>query len=121
MRKILIVEDEPVLRDTYQLILSSQPYICDVAENGKVALEMTKNNDYDLILLDVMMPVMNGVKFIEKMDNLDDMKSKIIVMSNLSLGKEIDHIQKLGIQKNIVKSDISPTQLVSLVRLQLAT
>ena len=117
----MIVEDEEILRETYQFILSSQPYICDVAENGKVALEMVKENTYDLILLDIMMPVMNGIKFIEEVSELDDVQSKIVVMSNLSSGKEIEQIHALGIQKNIVTSDISPGQLVSLVRLQLAT
>ncbi|HTK39312.1 MAG TPA: response regulator [Patescibacteria group bacterium] len=119
MRKILIVEDDPILRDSYHLILSSQPYVCHVAENGKVALDMIKKTNYDLVLLDIMMPVMNGVELLENLDNLDEMKSKIVIMSNLSSGKEIERTQELGIQQNVVKSDTSPSQLISLVRLQL--
>ncbi|MDB5187172.1 MAG: DNA-binding response regulator VicR [Candidatus Saccharibacteria bacterium] len=116
MRKILLVEDEPILRETYGIILSTQPYETDYAENGKDALELCKNKQYDLILLDVMMPVMGGVEFIKSLDNLDEMKSKIIVMSNLSSGKEVEEAAQLGIQKHLLKSDISPSQLISEIR-----
>lgn len=116
MRKILLVEDEPVLKDAYQIILSTQPYLCDYAENGKVALEMCKQKDYDLILLDIMMPVMNGIQFLEQVDDPDRIKPKVIVMSNLSGGKEIDRVRELGVQKAILKSDTSPNQLISLIR-----
>jgi len=115
MRKILLVEDEPVLKDAYQIILSTQPYLCDYAENGKEALEMCKKKDYDLILLDIMMPVMSGIEFLETIEDVD-IKSKIIVMSNLSGGKEIDRVRELGVQKVILKADTSPNQLTSLIR-----
>ena len=73
MRKILLVEDEPILRETYQIILSTQPYRCDVADNGKVALEKCETQDYDLILLDLMMPTMKGVEFLENFKKLEEM------------------------------------------------
>lgn len=116
MRKILLVEDEPILRETYLLILSTQPYICDAAENGRVALEMSKKKKYDLVLLDIMMPEMDGVEFLESLNDPDYIKSKVIVMSNLSAGAQIDKINELGVQKSILKSDISPRQLISTVR-----
>ncbi len=116
MRKILLVEDEPVLKDAYQIILSTQPYLCDFAENGKEALEMCAAKDYDLILLDIMMPVMNGIEFLENLNNPDYIQSKVIVMSNLSGGKEIDRIRELGVQRIILKADTSPSQLISMIR-----
>lgn len=116
MRKILLVEDEPVLRETYEMILSTQPYLCDYAENGRVALELCKNKKYDLILLDIMMPEMNGIEFLENIENIGDIKSKVIVMSNLSTGNEITRVRELGIQKSLLKSDLSPKQLISAIR-----
>ena len=116
MRRILLVEDEPVLRETYQIILSTQPYICDVATDGKMALELCAKNDYDLILLDLMMPIMNGVEFLEHYDKLEEMKSRIIILSNLSSGAELDRAYDLGVQKNLVKSDLSPTDLINAIR-----
>lgn len=116
MRKILLVEDEPLLRETYQIILSTQPYESDFAENGKEALEKCQSKKYDLILLDIMMPVMSGIEFIKSLDNIDEMKSKIIIMSNLSSGKEIDEAHELGVQKYLLKSNVSPTQLIAEIR-----
>lgn len=116
MRKILLVEDEPMLRETYQMILSTQPYESDYAENGKEALDKCNHKKYDLILLDIMMPVMNGIEFIKSLDNLNEMKSKIIIMSNLSSGKELDEAYDLGIQKHLLKSNVSPTQLIAEIR-----
>ena len=119
MRKILLVEDEPILRETYQIILSTQPYETDYVQNGKEALEKCKTKKYDLILLDIMMPVMNGIEFLKSIDNIHDLKSKIIIMSNLSSGKEIDQARDMGIQKHLLKSNISPSQLISEIRYHL--
>lgn len=121
MRKLLIVEDESILRETYQLILSTQPYLCDVASDGKEALELCKVKSYDLILLDLMMPIMDGVEFLESYNDLDGVKSKVIVLSNLSSGKEVDRALELGAEKNFVKSDLSPSQSIALVRYELDT
>lgn len=116
MRKILLVEDEPILRESYQIVLSTQPYETDFVENGKEALEMCKAKEYDLILLDIMMPVMSGIEFLKCVDDIHELKSKIILMSNLSSGKEIDQAREMGIQKHLLKSNISPSQLISEIR-----
>lgn len=119
MRKILIVEDELVLRETYQIILSTQPYACDVAADGKEALDKCEDKKFDLILLDLMMPVMNGVEFLENYKQLNEMKSKIIILSNLSSGKEISRARELGVHRNLVKSELSPKQLIATIRYEL--
>lgn len=116
MRRVLVVEDDPILRDVYQTILATQPYICDIATNGQEALEKCRNNSYDLILLDLMMPVMNGVDFLESYEDIEAMKSKIIILSSLSSGKELERARELGVHKSLVKSDVSPTQLINTIR-----
>lgn len=119
MRRILVVEDEPILRETYEMILSTLPYDFDVAGDGQAALDKCRDNNYDLILLDIMMPVMDGIEFLENYDQLDKMKSKIIILSNLSHGKELIRANQLGVTKNFVKADLSPKQLVSAIRFEL--
>ena len=119
MRKILLVEDDPMLREAYQMLLSTQPYDSDFAENGQVALEKCQAKQYDLILLDIMMPVMNGIVFIKNLPNLEEMRSKIIIMSNLSSGKEIEEANELGVQKHLLKANVSPAQLISEIRYHL--
>jgi DNA-binding response OmpR family regulator len=117
MRKILIVEDEDVLRESYEMIISTEPYQIDVAKNGQEALDKCKGMKYDLILLDLMMPVLDGVGFLER---FDDEETKIIILSNLSSGDELEKALRMGAQANIVKASLSPRELLSRVRYEIA-
>jgi CheY-like chemotaxis protein len=119
MRKILVVEDEPLLRETYQLILSTQPFAVDVAENGKVALQKCEEGEYDLILLDLMMPVLNGVQFMEQFMPSAPSKTRVIILSNLSGGPELEAAMRLGAVQSALKASLSPKDLISLVRYDL--
>lgn len=62
--KILIVEDNPVLRENLVFLLTKFSFLCESAENWKVALDKVSSYKYDLIILDVNMPVMNGKEFL---------------------------------------------------------
>ena len=63
--KILLAEDNELNQRLTKLLLEEMKFDCDVAENGKVALEMLKKNKYDLLLLDMQMPVMDGEETLE--------------------------------------------------------
>lgn len=121
MHKILIVEDEEILRDAYELVLSTQPYQIDVAQNGQEAMNFCQKTTYDLILLDIMMPVMSGVEFLKKFLPGAPNKTRIIMLSNLSSGEELEETIKLGVTRNVLKSDVSPKQLIALVRYEIDT
>lgn len=121
MRKILVVEDEPELRDTYELILSTEPYDVNVASNGKQALELCKDKSYQLILLDLMMPIMDGVQFLENFKVEEHPHTKIIIISNLSMGEMLNKALELGAQRSVVKADLTPKELLSLVRYEVTT
>jgi CheY-like chemotaxis protein len=116
MRKILIVEDEEVLREGYDTILSTEPYIIDTASNGKAALKKFKEKRYDLILLDLMMPVMDGLAFLRKLTKLEDDLPKILLLTNLAFGKDIDEALSLGVHGVIIKANLSPKQLLAKIR-----
>ena len=121
MRKILVVEDEPELRDTYELILTTEPYEVSVATNGKRALELCQHKSFDLILLDLMMPIMDGVQFLEAFHADDHPSTKIIIISNLSMGEMLSRAMQLGAQRSVVKADLTPKELLSLVRYEVTT
>lgn len=120
MRKILVVEDEPDLRDTYQLILTTEPYEVSLADNGKVALDICEKKNFDLILLDLMMPIMDGVQFLEKFKATDHPKTKVIIISNLSMGDMLTKALQLGALRSVVKADLTPKQLINLVRYEVS-
>jgi CheY-like chemotaxis protein len=122
VRKILLVEDENALRDAYTLILSSQPYDLHIAANGQEALEKCMKHVYDLVLLDLMMPVLSGVGFLEKFSAAQHFeRTKIILLSNLSSGKDLTKAMAYGVRRNVLKADISPKQLLSIIRYELDT
>jgi CheY-like chemotaxis protein len=119
MRRILLVEDEPPLRDVYRMILSTQPYDFDVAVNGQDALDKCAQKEYDLILLDLMMPVLDGVGFLERFVTDHRPPVKVIILSNLSSGHDLSKAMALGAYRSVLKADLSPKQLLSIVRYEL--
>jgi DNA-binding response OmpR family regulator len=116
-KKILIVEDERNLNEAYQMILENQGYEIFAAYDGTEALEMTKDFEPDLILLDLRMPTMGGVEFLKKYNlKKDHPKVKVVIFSNLDTQKEIDEAYKLGAEKYMLKAWASPKELVQLVK-----
>ncbi len=116
--KILLVEDEEILRDAFSLILSTLPYEADTAANGEIALKLCQDNEYDLIFLDLMMPVMNGVDFLKEFTKKQS-TSKVIIMSNLSSSRLLDAAREYNVHRSILKSDISPATLIALIHEEL--
>lgn len=114
--KILVVEDEQTLNEAYEMILSKSGYEVEVAHDGEEALERAKKFEPDLILLDLRMPKLNGIGFLEKYD-LPKLhpKVKVIVFSNLDTQSEIDEAYKLGAQRYILKAWASPKELLNIV------
>ena len=58
--RILVADDEPDIRNVLNLLLTTHGYTVDEAENGQRAVEMVQTTEYDLIIMDIMMPVMSG-------------------------------------------------------------
>ena len=117
MPKILIVEDENMLREVYTTLFSMENYEVMSAPNGKEGLKLLKKFKPDLIVLDLLMPVMNGIEFLEKAQLKKNYPAiKVLVLSNLSDPKTINKITKLGVSDYKLKASLSPVQLASAVR-----
>jgi CheY-like chemotaxis protein len=115
--KLLVVEDDVAIREAFSIILNlSGIYDITTAENGQIALDLCVNNTYDLILLDIMMPVLDGPGFLKEYTALypSDV-TKIIIMSNLSSGSELSITQDYGVEKSVLKSSLTPEKLMSIV------
>ena len=117
MAKILIVEDEKVLNEAYELVLKKEGYAVSCAFNGEEALAYVKKDKFDLILLDLRMPKIDGVEFLKRSDPAKNFPStKIIVFSNYDDQKEVDDAIKHGATRYILKAWSSPSELVKIVR-----
>lgn len=113
MPTILIVEDDKALHAAYKTILSKEKYDVLSAYNGREALEIADNKSVDLILLDINMPKMNGIEFLENYKNSNG--TKVIVFSNLDSEKEINKVYELGANRYILKAWASPLELIKIV------
>ncbi len=112
MANILIVEDDKALNDAYKLILNKEGHKVIVARDGEDGLEKLASYKPDLILLDLLMPKLDGLGFLTKYrEEYPDQTAKVVVLTNLDQDAEINQALKLGAYKYIVKARTSPKQL----------
>lgn len=120
--KVLIVEDEAILREAYRSVLELEGFTVSEATDGRDALAKLPSFDPDIILLDILMPEMDGPTFLKKSKLKQTYpKTKVIAFSNLSEPQKIDDMLKLGAHEHMLKSSLSPKELVETIRRLLAT
>lgn len=110
-KSILIVEDEKAIAKALELKLSRTGFDVKVAHDGLQAVARYKEGPLDLILLDLIIPELDGFGVLEELQKLNN-KTPIIVLSNLSQGEDKERTTKLGAQGYYVKAD---TPLVDLI------
>lgn len=117
MARILIVEDDPLMLRMYQKVFTLEKYEVDIAENGEEALEKVRTYKPTLILMDIMMPKMNGLDALDKLKaNPDTAQIPVIMLTNLAGQKDAEEALLKGAVKYIVKSEHDPKQVVDLVK-----
>lgn len=116
-KTLLIVEDDPLMNRMYQKIFKFEQYSVETAANGEEGLEKARKIKPTLILLDIMMPKMNGLQVLEKLKNDPDTKGiPVIMLTNLAGEKDAESALLKGAVKYIVKSEHDPKQVVSMVK-----
>ena len=92
MARILIVEDDPLMSRMYQKIFIFEKYDVDMAANGEEALEKIRTNRPTLILLDIMMPKLNGLQVLDKLKSDPDTKAiPVVILTNLASEKDAEN------------------------------
>jgi len=111
-----LAEDEEILRMLVTDTLEDEDYEVDEAEDGQQALELAIKNDYDLIVLDYMMPMLTGLEVIEAIRNkLNNKSVKILMLSAKSQSYEQEKIIQAGADYFMAKP-FSPLQLLEKVK-----
>ncbi|MBU1163963.1 response regulator [Patescibacteria group bacterium] len=111
-KKILIVEDEAFLLDLYQAKLVKEGFEVVTCINGEEGIACVIDHSPDLILLDILMPKVDGFGLLEEIKKLPGTKKiPVIIFSNLSQKEQIDKGLKLGAASYIVKTSVTPAQL----------
>jgi DNA-binding response OmpR family regulator len=120
-KKILVVEDDGVLRDVLMEKLKTEGYIPVGAEDGEVAMQKMKVEKPDMVLLDILMPKKDGMEVLEDMNSDEDLKNiPVIVISNSGQPVEIERAKNLGAKDFLVKAIFDPSEVLEKVEKVLA-
>ena len=112
MKTILLVEDDSFLIDIYSTKFKEAGFEVSVAEDGEEALRKIQEEKPDLLLLDIVLPHIDGFEMLEKIKNQNLKGFKIVVLSNLGRKDDIDKGMRLGVDKYLVKAHLTPSEVV---------
>lgn len=114
---LLIVEDDPLMSRMYQKIFSFEGYNVVTAIDGQDGLEKATKEKPSLILLDIMMPKMNGLEVLDKLKVNPDTKTiPVVMLTNLAGTQDAEHALSKGAVKYIIKSEHEPKQVANMVK-----
>ncbi len=110
-KKVLLVEDFPIIQSLYSGALENHGFEVDVVADGKDALVKVQSQVYDFVLIDLLLPKVNGVEFLEKFTNRPQ-QTKVIVLSDFNEPKTVEKTYKLGIAAYLIKAENTPSELI---------
>lgn len=117
-QRILVVDDDLFLRELYVEVLQDEGYDVHAAHDGQEGLEKMKQGGYDLILLDVMMPKLDGLGVLGKIKDYSPTKKNgpIILLTNLAHDPIIQEALRRGAHSFLIKTDITPRELLNHIK-----
>ena len=121
MTKIAIVEDDEAISQMYRIKFEAEGYTVETAANGKLGLALAQDMRPDIMLLDLMMPIMTGEEMLTKMRKTDwGKKIKVIILTNRGEQEIPESIKQAGVEALILKAAMTPRQVAELVKGKLA-
>ncbi len=116
MIKVLIIEDDPFVQRFYKRLFDATNHVTDIAGSGEEGFEKAKTMLPNLILLDIMMPGMNGLEVLEKIKGESILKDiPIVMLTGLSDTETVKKAAALGASGFLIKSEIDPKDLITSV------
>ena len=117
MAKILLIEDDPLMVNLYRKIFARAGYEVEIAQRGGEGLEKAKDTLPNLILLDIMMPEMDGFEVLAILKKDDKTKSiPVIALTNLAGEEDAKRALALGVAKYVIKSEHDPREVLQMVK-----
>lgn len=115
--RILVVEDEEYLRDLYEEILTEQGYYVETAKDGNEGILKVKKGGWDLVMLDIILPGMDGIEIMRvmKANPPPIPNKKVVFLTNLDKDKEMQQALALG-DGYFIKSQITPGNLLEQIK-----
>ena len=120
MRRILLVDDMPITREPLARILAYEGYDVIAASNGLEAIETLRDHPVELILLDVMMPKMNGIQLLEVLREKEEWKNLAVIALTGSMDRaQISRLRELGVIEILTKARFKIDELINRVKAHL--
>jgi len=117
MKTILLAEDDPFIIDIYATQFKRQGFSVDVAGDGQMALEKARSNYPDVLVLDIMLPKMDGWEVLKHLRSDAKTKNiKVVVISNLNQRDYADKIANFGVIKYFLKISTTPEEIVHTIK-----
>ena len=113
--KILLIDDDPFIVEMYVLKFKDEHFAIEVANNGQDGLKKTKEFDPDVILLDIVMPGVDGFQTLEALRKAGA-RQKIILLTNLGQKEDVERGMRLGADDYVIKAHFTPSEVVAKVR-----
>jgi len=116
VKRILIVDDEPVIRELCQRVLTEEGFEVDVASNWRIAMAMISEQEYDLYLFDIKMPIMDGKELYEWLQEAyPSSASRVIFTTGSAIGKDTQNfLQRSG--RQVLAKPFTPDELRTTLR-----
>ncbi len=117
-QKILVVEDDEFLRELYDELLKGEGYEVTLAVDGEQGLTHISQGGYDLVLLDIMLPKMDGLEILRNLKNKPPLEKNgpVVLLTNLGQDSIIKEGFSLGASGYLIKSAMNPDQVLSEVK-----
>lgn len=117
MSRIAVIEDNDTVATMYEFKLKLEGYEVKIARDGEEGLQLIEEFQPDLILLDLMMPVMNGDEMLQRLREMDwGAEIKVVILTNISKSEAPMSLRFLAVDRYIVKAHYTPQQVVDVVR-----
>jgi two-component system response regulator ArlR len=121
MQKIAIIEDDQAIAQMYRIKFETEGYEVETASNGRLGLELAGSMRPDIILLDLMMPEMNGDEMLTKLRKTSWGKDiKVIILTNMGEQEAPEGVKHQDVRRFIVKAEMTPRQVAEMVKAELA-
>ncbi len=117
MTNILLIEDDPNLAELYQETLTDERFGVRAVADGALALATARDYQPDLILLDLLLPGIDGSTLLRMFKEDDKLRSvPVIILTNISSADKIKELMTIGASDYILKVDVTPDEVVRRIR-----
>lgn len=115
--RILLVEDDDVLRDVYKIFFEKAGFLVYTANNGPDAVAYSQNQDFEMVVLDIIIPGFDGFTALRKIrESQKTAKLPVMVLTNLDDDKYLTRALKLGANEYLIKSNTTPQVAVEHIK-----